>query len=39
MSCAAPYDGAGFMLKPAGFFEQNPVMDVAPPRLRRYCCE
>jgi primary-amine oxidase len=34
-----PVAYAGFMLKPAGFFEQNPAMDVAPPRPRHQCCE
>ena len=27
-----PVSYAGFMLKPSGFFEQNPAMDVAPPQ-------
>jgi primary-amine oxidase len=34
-----PVAYAGFMLKPSGFFEQNPAMDVAPPRPRHQCCE
>jgi hypothetical protein len=34
-----PVAYAGFMLKPAGFFEQNPAMDVAPPRPRHQCCD
>ena len=25
-----PAERAGFMLKPAGFFDQNPALDVAP---------
>jgi primary-amine oxidase len=29
---------AGFMLKPAGFFDQNPAMDVAPSHLRDDHC-
>jgi primary-amine oxidase len=34
-----PVAYAGFMLKPAGFFEQNPTMDVASLRSRDQCCE
>jgi primary-amine oxidase len=34
-----PVAYAGFMLKPAGFFDQNPAMDVAPPRTAHRCCE
>lgn len=34
-----PVAYAGSMLKPFGFFEQNPAMDVAPPRSRNDCCE
>jgi primary-amine oxidase len=33
-----PVTRAGFMLKPAGFFDQNPAMDVPPPQLRHSCC-
>ena len=33
-----PVAHAGFMLKPAGFFSQNPAMDVPPPTLRSSCC-
>jgi primary-amine oxidase len=29
-----PAERAGFMLKPAGFFDQNPALDVAPARHR-----
>ena len=29
-----PTDRAGFMLKPAGFFDHNPALDVAPSRCR-----
>jgi primary-amine oxidase len=25
-----PVERAGFMLKPVGFFDQNPALDVAP---------
>jgi primary-amine oxidase len=25
-----PAERAGFMLKPAGFFDRNPALDVAP---------
>ncbi len=34
-----PVTYAGFMLKPAGFFEQNPAMDVPPPNQRQHCCD
>jgi primary-amine oxidase len=34
-----PVSYAGFMLKPNGFFDQNPAMDVAPPSPRHQCCE
>ena len=34
-----PVAYAGFMLKPSGFFEQNPAMDVAPSRTRHKCCD
>ncbi len=34
-----PVAYAGFMLKPAGFFEQNPAMDVAPPKAHHQCCD
>jgi primary-amine oxidase len=30
---------AGFMLKPAGFFAQNPAMDLPPPIPRHECCD
>jgi primary-amine oxidase len=33
-----PVARAGFMLKPAGFFDRNPAMDVPPPQLRHSCC-
>ncbi len=33
-----PVAHAGFMLKPSGFFTQNPAMDVPPPMLRKSCC-
>ncbi|MCF8565111.1 primary-amine oxidase [Alicyclobacillus tolerans] len=28
----------GFLLKPVGFFEQNPALDVPPPVLKHSCC-
>jgi primary-amine oxidase len=34
-----PVTYAGFILKPAGFFEQNPAMDVPPPNQREHCCD
>jgi primary-amine oxidase len=34
-----PVAYAGFMLKPAGFFERNPAMDVPPPKPRQHCCD
>jgi primary-amine oxidase len=34
-----PVSYAGFMLKPNGFFDQNPAMDVAPPSPHHQCCE
>ena len=34
-----PVTYAGFMLKPAGFFDQNPAMDVPPPNARQHCCD
>jgi primary-amine oxidase len=34
-----PVAYAGFMLKPAGFFDRNPSMDVPPPKPREHCCE
>jgi primary-amine oxidase len=34
-----PVAYAGFMLKPSGFFDQNPAMDVAPPKPRHNCCD
>jgi primary-amine oxidase len=34
-----PVSYAGFMLKPSGFFEQNPAMDVAPPQPSHKCCD
>jgi primary-amine oxidase len=34
-----PVSYAGFMLKPNGFFDQNPAMDVAPPRPINQCCK
>jgi primary-amine oxidase len=34
-----PVAYAGFMLKPAGFFKQNPAMDVPPPKPRSHCCD
>jgi primary-amine oxidase len=33
-----PVAHAGFMLKPVGFFTQNPAMDVPPSTLRHSCC-
>ena len=32
-----PVSYAGFMLKPSGFFEQNPAMDLPPPRAKTCC--
>jgi primary-amine oxidase len=34
-----PVAYAGFMLKPAGFFKQNPAMDVPPPKPGPHCCD
>jgi primary-amine oxidase len=34
-----PVAYAGFMLKPAGFFTQNPAMDVPRPNSREHCCD
>jgi primary-amine oxidase len=34
-----PVSYAGFMLKPAGFFDQNPAMDVPAPKAPDRCCE
>jgi primary-amine oxidase len=34
-----PVAYAGFMLKPSGFFDQNPAMDVPPPKPRHKCCD
>lgn len=28
----------GFILKPVGFFDQNPALDVPPPLLKHSCC-
>ena len=28
----------GFMLKPSGFFDRNPTLDVPPPRSSHSCC-
>lgn len=33
-----PVAYAGFMLRPAGFFDRNPAMDVPPPKSRHSCC-
>ncbi|HWA79363.1 MAG TPA: primary-amine oxidase [Acetobacteraceae bacterium] len=33
-----PVAHAGFMLRPAGFFDANPAMDLPPPVLRHSCC-
>ena len=33
-----PVAHARFMFKQAGFFSQNPAMDVPPPTLRSSCC-
>lgn len=33
-----PVAHAGFKIKPAGFFDQNPAIDVPPPDLRKSCC-
>jgi primary-amine oxidase len=36
-----PVTYAGFMLRPNGFFNQNPALDVAPPAPKEHgeCCE
>ncbi len=34
-----PVAYAGFMLKPSGFFDQNPAMDVAPSEPHHKCCD
>jgi primary-amine oxidase len=36
-----PVSYAGFMLRPHGFFDQNPALNVAPPASRHHgaCCE
>jgi primary-amine oxidase len=34
-----PVAYAGFMLKPSGFFDQNPAMDVAPSKPHHKCCD
>ena len=33
-----PVAYTGFMLKPVGFFEGNPALDVPPPILKHSCC-
>lgn len=33
-----PVAHAGFMLKPSGFFAQNPAIDLPPPKQRHSCC-
>jgi primary-amine oxidase len=33
-----PVAHAGFMLRPVGFFDANPAMDVPPPEPRHSCC-
>jgi len=30
-----PVEYTGFMLKPFGFFERNPAIDLAPPLCRK----
>ena len=32
-----PVHALGFMLKPFGFFDENPALDVAPPELDAHC--
>jgi primary-amine oxidase len=34
-----PVERIGFMLKPAGFFDRNPALDVAPPTGHGHCCD
>jgi len=33
-----PVSGIGFMLKPVGFFDRNPALDVPPPAPHGDCC-
>jgi primary-amine oxidase len=33
-----PVSTVGFMLKPSGFFDRNPTLDVPPPRSSHSCC-
>ncbi|MGH7413596.1 MAG: hypothetical protein ACREKJ_05300, partial [Candidatus Rokuibacteriota bacterium] len=33
-----PVATIGFMLKPAGFFDRNPALDVPPPPRHGACC-
>jgi primary-amine oxidase len=32
-----PVHAIGFMLKPFGFFDENPALDVAPPESHDHC--
>ena len=32
-----PVHHIGFVLKPLGFFDENPALDVAPPKHTHHC--
>ena len=34
-----PVATIGFMLKPAGFFDRNPALDVPRPTPNGHCCQ